>query len=554
MRKSFIAIVLTLMTCSVIAQQSVPQWVLDIQNLNKDLVDSIVPYAPNKTAPEYSSYLIYYHQPLSHANPQGAQTPMRALLTVDNRQKPTEAVNHVYFSGYNIMTDYLAAPDSLLKASDEDDATEILFRYRANWIQPEHRYFAFSAPEKCWTNLDYCTAAEATEDFHALIEGLKKVFKGKWVISGVSKGGITTAIQHAYHPEDADIFLPYAAPFFDTDRDTLMQKYWYNNGWDQKLLDMYMGIRRTVLQNKSTVYPIFEKMNAGNNSSPAHLDSVYGSYLLSTLDFGFREHTSSDTAKIRRQIYKNDSILRVMNMSYGDTVYTYMISSGSLVLDKFKTWLDTLRKYPDPIRGPQRVVHRQGRTPFGITEKEWFGNDEIPSTAYHYQAKCELGYYDYRFDDILGKEKAADLNTYWKEHFTCAQCFYNPFFASCNFSRNLYDFVTNATRNATKPVVFIYGKDDAWTGAAIRDEFINGSNVRKFILPNQNHEVYFMSNTDPAQCAEIKRILDGVLGEPKDIEQVGMKQNNIGVRKIFQNGQIIIIRNNEKYDITGKKM
>jgi len=36
---------------------------------------------------------------------------------------------------------------------------------------------------------------------------LKKVLKGKWVMSGVSKGGITTLLQHAFYPEDMDVFV-----------------------------------------------------------------------------------------------------------------------------------------------------------------------------------------------------------------------------------------------------------------------------------------------------------------------------------------------------------
>ena len=53
-----------------------------------------------------------------------------------------------------------------------------------------------------------------TEDFHNLFGALKKVLKGKWVMSGVSKGGITTLLQHTFYPNDMDIYVPYSAPFF----------------------------------------------------------------------------------------------------------------------------------------------------------------------------------------------------------------------------------------------------------------------------------------------------------------------------------------------------
>ena len=538
------------MALSVMAQNT-PQWVQELQRLNADLIDSIVAGEPDEDAPQYDSYLIHYHQPLSHANPQGAQFPMRALLTVDKRKDPTTAVNHVFFSGYNIDRDFLDDPTAPLLAGG--CASEIALRYQANYIQPEHRYFDYSAPDQCWTNLDYCTASEATEDFHALFEALKKVFKGKWAISGVSKGGITTAIQHTYHPEDADIFLPYSAPFFETDRDTTMQQYWYNNGWNQEFRELFMTIRQTAIQNRETIYPIYEKMNAGNDNSKAHLDSIFGLYLSSIAGFGFDEHAYSDTATIRQQAYINDSIMRANNLSYGDTVYAFMIEKETFSLNKFQPWIDTLRKYPDPAQGPARVERRRLQLPFGITEQEWkSGTEAVPVTAYSYQAKCELGYYDFRFDEIVGKENAAEWNAYLKRY-GCYFDLLNPYFVPLTFNRSLYDRVTAATQNATKPLVFIYGEDDTWAGAAMKDQFINGTNVRKFILPAQNHMTSFSSNTDRAQCDAIRAILDNVLGAPQGIEEITNDQSPI-TNKTIINGHLIIIRNNERYDITGKKL
>jgi len=535
------------------AQETLPQWALEMMSRNVDLIDSIAVYPADTSAPEYSSYMIYYHQPLSHANPQGPQFSLRALLTVDNRLDPTTAVNYLYFSGYNIDADFLSEPNSNMK-EENGGMTEIAKRYQANMIQPEHRYFAYSSPQACWTILDYCTAAEATEDFHALIEALKKVFTGKWAISGISKGGITTTIQHAYYPEDADIFIPYSAPFFDTDRDTVMQSYWYNNGWNEEYREMYMNIRRQGVVNRNTIYPIYEKMNSGGNATPSHLDSVYGTYLSCVLEFGFQEHANSDTAAIRRQIIENDSILSLLNMSYGDTVYAYLVERAEFKLDKFRPWLDTLRLYPDPKKGPQRRVHHRMRAPFGITEDQWSGGAEIPSTAYHYQANCELGYYDFRFDEIVGKEQAAELNAYWQDHFTCYIKLLFPFFTPLTYSRSLYDDVTNATRNTTKPLVFIYGLDDTWTGAAMKDEFINGTNVRKFILPAQNHNVSFSSNTDRAQCDAIREILDGVLRDPQGLEEPVTNDQSPITNKIIKDGHLLILRDGKTYTLTGQEI
>jgi hypothetical protein len=530
------------------AQEALPQWAQDMKSRNAGLIDSIVAFAPDTSAPEYSSFIIYYHQPLAHANPQGPQFPMRALLTVDNRKDPTKAVNHVYFSGYNIEKDFLSEPNSNMK-EETGGMVEIAKRYRANMIQPEHRYFAYSSPDSCWTMLDYCTAAEATEDFHALIAAMKKVFTGKWAISGISKGGITTTIQHAYHPEDADIFVPYSAPFFDTDRDTVMQSYWYNNGWSKEFRELYMNVRRQGVINRKTIYPLFVKMNSGGDTVRSHLDSLYGTYLASVLEFGFQEHANSDTAAIRSQIHENDSILASLNMSYGDTVYAYLMERAEFKLDKFRPWLDSLRKSTTP----KATKRRRPIMPIGITEEQWCGDAEIPTTAYHYQANCELGYFDFRFDEVVDKEQAAELNAYWKKHYTCYIKLLFPFFMPFMYSRSLYDYVTTATQNATKPLVFIYGMDDTWTGAAMKDDFINGTNVCKFILPAQNHNVSFSSNTDKAQCDAIRAILDGVLSAPQGMDQIN-HQSSIINHKIIKDGHLLIEHNGRTYTLTGQEL
>ncbi len=143
-----------------IAKADTPQWLSDLLTNNKGLIDSIRAYDPDSQAPHYTTYIVYYNQPLQHAVPGSPHFHLRALLTVDNRQDATKAVNHVYCSGYNIMEGFLERPDSTFNNTD-NSATEIAHRYKANFIQIEHRYFSYSSPDKCWEQLDDCRAEEA---------------------------------------------------------------------------------------------------------------------------------------------------------------------------------------------------------------------------------------------------------------------------------------------------------------------------------------------------------------------------------------------------------
>jgi hypothetical protein len=275
--------------------------------------------------------------------------------------------------------------------------------------------------------------------------------------------------------------------------------------------------------------------------------------------FGYEEHTYSDTASIRKQLYKNTQVMQQYGFTgYCDTIYAYMFEKCSFNLDSMGRWLDTLRAYPDANQAPRkRVTQRRAFEPFGITEDEWWQkiNGKIVScNAYAYQSKCELGYYDLRYDLIVGEQAALGWNATFKKYVGCMRDFSTPWCASLTFNRNLYDRAMTATQTATKPIILIYGEDDTWTGAAVKDEFINGTNVKKFILPAQNHSVSFSSNTDQSQSNAIRAMLDAVLGAPQDIDQLPLQGGEGPVRKIFRDGQILILRGGKTYSITGAEV
>ena len=245
MKKMYFLVALCMATLSLSAQNGdpyfYPQWLQDLQNQNAGLIDSVATYPVHQSASDYRTHVIYYHQPLEHANPQSASFPMRAIITVNTKNDPRNVINHVYCTGYALDREYVYQPDSTY-AAEVDCINEISRRYNGNFIMIEHRYFQFSAPPACWTNLDYLTAEEAATDFHNLFTGLKKVLKGKWVMSGVSKGGITTLLQHTFYPNDMDIYAPYSAPFFESDRQLGMQNHWNNVGWSKEFLDIFMNL------------------------------------------------------------------------------------------------------------------------------------------------------------------------------------------------------------------------------------------------------------------------------------------------------------------------
>ena len=89
----------------------------------------------------------------------------------------------------------------------------------------------------------------------------------------------------------------------------------------------------------------------------------------------------------------------------------------------------------------------------------------------------------------------------------------------------------------------------------MKDEYINGTNVRKFILPAQNHSAGFASDTDKAKCNAIRAMLDDVFGPPQGLESVSAESavGNSGQGiKIMQDGQLFILLNGKRYSMLGQ--
>ena len=144
-------------------------------------------------------------------------------------------------------------------------------------------------------------------------------------------------------------------------------------------------------------------------------------------------------------------------------------------------------------------------------------------------------------------------NRYWIEKAGCLRSLYDPAFANLPFSPSLYNRLVETTRNATKPIIFLYGKDDTWTGAAVKDEFVNGTNVQKHILPDQHHLVQFSASQTTQDYSPVITALDAVLsGSPQGNPSPTLPRRE-GV-KMLRDGVLYLMYNGTMYNITGVKL
>jgi hypothetical protein len=101
-----------------------------------------------------------------------------------------------FTTGYEYyQRDYLSEPAALVDG---------------NQASIEHRFFGASRPAgAAW---DFLTVAQQAADQHAIIAGLRCVYRGPWVSSGGSKGGMTAIYHRRFYPDDVAGTLAYVAP------------------------------------------------------------------------------------------------------------------------------------------------------------------------------------------------------------------------------------------------------------------------------------------------------------------------------------------------------
>ncbi len=175
----------------------------------KEVVD-IKPVRVDTTFKE--GYEIFISQPIDHKNPKSKIFTQKIFLSHSDYSKPMVFITEGYAANNNYKSE-------LAKLLD------------ANQIIVEHRYFGKSVPEKI--DWQYLNIEQAAADHHKIVELLKKLYKGKWINTGVSKGGQTTLYHRYFYPNDVDVSVPYVAPINLAQEDPRIYMFLNNIGTEE---------------------------------------------------------------------------------------------------------------------------------------------------------------------------------------------------------------------------------------------------------------------------------------------------------------------------------
>ena len=311
---------------------------------------------------------------------------------------------------------------------------ELSKMFNANVVFVEYRYFLESTPEPL--NWDYLTYENSMYDLHNVTKTFKKIYKGKWISTGISKGGQTTTAYRSYFPNDVDFSVPYVAPLNKGVEDGRHEIFLNKVGTAQERKAI-RDFQMQILKKRNELMPIFKEYTAKKGYNfRVDINEIYD---YSVLEYPFAL------------------------WQWGTPVSTIpALNSDNQVL--FDHWMK--------ISDPSYFSIGQSTEPFNV------------------QAARDLGYYGYEtepFKDYLYiKSSKGYLNRIMLPSELKDKVEFNP---------ALYNKVYNFLKNNDPKIIFIYGEYDPWS-ATLMPVFKNKKNEQVYFQPKGCHRARISNMPD----------------------------------------------------------
>ncbi len=352
-------------------------------------------------------YLLEVEQPLDHGYPDGKTFTQRVFLSHKGMNEPVVFITEGYAANYAQNSHYLHELTSYLNT---------------NQVCVEHRYFGESIPDPLdWSKL---TVYNSATDHHRIVKILKNIYGGKWLSTGISKGGQTSMFFRYFYPEDVDVSVPYVAPLNFSVEDKRVYRFLDNVG-DSVCRSRVLNFQLELLRNKDIYLPAFEKL-ATKKKLKYRMGEEKG-FELSVFEysFSFWQWGAVDCSKI-------------------------------------------------PTNGtPGEMIKHLDR----VASIDWVSDKGIAGyQAFFYQALAEIGFYGY---DIAPFKEYVSFTENPTFKFTAPEGLnveYNPV---------VMQEVDFFIRHNAENMLFIYGENDPWSSTAVDLTYSN--NCLKIVKPGGSH-------------------------------------------------------------------
>ena len=372
-------------------------------------ISAIKEIRPLETSEFSEKYVTYFTQPLDHRHPEKGSFRQRVIVSHIGFDRPTVIVTEGYGAAYALRSQYREELSKLLNA---------------NMIFVEYRYFLESTPEpKDW---QYLTAENSADDLHAITTAFKNIYPGKWIATGISKGGQTTLLYRTFYPDDVDISVPYVAPLCYGVEDGRHEPFLHkvSTPENRKIIEDF---QLEALKRKATLLPRFEKYCTEKN-------------------YSFR-------API-------------------EEIYDYSALEYSFALWQWGTPISSI---PATTASDDEIFSHL----LAISEPGYFTADS-PNASFFVQAARELGYYGYDIQPFKQYLSIQSSEGYLHRLMLPEELKDMP------FDKTLSKKITKFLKKQDPKMIFIYGQNDPWTAAGVT-WLKNKKNIHVFIQPNGSH-------------------------------------------------------------------
>ncbi len=359
------------------------------------------------------AYEIYVKQPLDHNNPDGKYFEQQIFLQHSGKDLPMV----VSLEGYDRENHWL-------------ELSKVL---KGNQIIIEHRYFGESVPDSL--DWKYLTIKQSADDHHSIISLFKKFYTGKWISTGISKGGQTTIFHKYFYPEDVDVAVPYVAPLNFSATEPRIHKF-LNEVGSEECRNKILEMQKTLLKRKGEILPLFEHY--------------------------------ADTSETKYSIGL-------------EKAYEYLVLEYSFAYWQWNT--KSCDSIPAFDSDPKVLFEHLDN----VSGLDYLSDDDMEKyKPFFYQAYTEIGFYDYDITPFEGLLKYADgsNSVFWQGKF------------DFNFNTELMEDINQWVTTKGNNFIYIYGGNDPWQAPGV---VLNGkTNSLKMVLENGSHatRIRHFSNED----------------------------------------------------------
>ncbi len=409
MRRNFLLIILACIL-------STSVWAKNIADILKEIpgMEEVIPVKANNFFTE--SFHVKIRQPIDHQNPSSGTFLQRVFISVKDSDAPVVLVTEGYGADYGANVNYVNELCPLLDASQ---------------IVVEHRYFGPSTPEN--TDWSYLTVENAARDHHRIVSLLKPLLGGKWINTGISKGGQTALLHRVFFPNDVDVTVSYVAPFNFGVEDGRHEPYIAKKAGTREGRKKVKDFQKEVLKRREALMPQFEKhVNEKGYTFSTDLNAIYD-YCVLEYSFSFWQ------------------------WGYDPAIIPSPDSSDEVIYEHFMK-----------IASPD-YFSREGLARIG---------------SFFVQAARELGYYGYDtrpFRKYLSIDNADD---YLAELFL-------PDGYSVGFDPTSVVKTREFLKTTDAKMIFIYGANDPWTASGV--DLPKRENFLKVVQDGAGHGIRIRS-------------------------------------------------------------